>query len=145
MNIQCGVRVQKRVGEHGACNIERFRRHLADHHHTKYYAIFHPILLFGKEVKICRQTYRKSSNCRMNSVRLSLFDCTTCLLKMSSTSMGTLRSGNSGKLFKASLVTANRDDKFDLEKFRKSKEQLSGNFDIKILRFQNENMLNFII
>lgn len=59
--------------------------------------------------------------------------------------MGTLRSGNSGKLFKASLVTANRDDKFDLEKFRKSKEQLSGNFDIKILRFQNENMLNFII
>lgn len=33
--------------------------------------------------------------------------------------MGTLRSGNSGKLFKASLVTANRDDKFDLEKFQK--------------------------
>lgn len=64
-------------------------------------------------------TYRKSSNCRINSVRLSLFDCTTpsmgCLLKMSSTSMGTLRSGNSGKLFKASLVTANRDDKFDLQ------------------------------
>lgn len=33
---------------------------------------------------------------------------------MSSASIGTLRSGNSGRLFKASLVTAKRDDKFDL-------------------------------
>lgn len=64
-----------------------------------------------------KQTYRKSSSCRKNSVWFSLFDCTpsiNCLPNMSSTSMGTMRSGNSGRLFKASLVTAKRDDKFDL-------------------------------
>lgn len=70
-------------------------------------------------------TYRKSSSCLMNSVRFSLFNCTPssigCLFNMSSMNMGTFKSGNSSRLFKASFVTENRDDKFDLNKFSVAK------------------------
>lgn len=121
----------KRKKEHecGLCKIKHARKHKWQTHTHK--------------MQKPNKTHRKSSSCLINSVRLSLLHCTSasmgCLLKMSSTSIGTLRSGNSGKLFKASFVTANRDDKLDLKISQDKHKQNYNNKQYRMTLFKEFN------
>lgn len=78
---------------------------------------------FMQQRGIFEFTHRKSASCLLNSVLFNLFSCTPssigCFPSISSTNMGTFKSGNSSKLSKASSVTENLDDKLDLRKFMK--------------------------